>query len=53
MDQEYFKDTKEKVAQFLKQNHAEVLQFVRFQAGEGIEKKEENFADEVMAQING
>lgn len=53
MDQEYFKDTKEKVAQFLKQNHAQVLQFIRFQAGEGIEKKEENFAEEVMAQING
>jgi elongation factor Ts len=53
MDQEYFKDSKEKVSTFLKQNHAEVLQFIRFQAGEGIEKKEENFADEVMAQIKG
>lgn len=52
MDQEYFKDTKEKVSQFLKQNHAKVLQFVRFAAGEGIEKREENFADEVAAQIS-
>ncbi len=53
MDQEYFKDQKEKVANFLKNNKAEVVTFVRFAAGEGIEKKEENFAEEVMAQIKG
>lgn len=53
MDQEYFKDPKEKVANYLKANKASVVSFVRFQAGEGIEKREENFADEVMAQING
>ena len=53
MDQEYFKDPKEKVANFLKNNKAEVVTFVRFAAGEGIEKKEENFAEEVMAQIKG
>lgn len=39
MDQEYFKDPKEKVANFLKNNKAEVVTFVRFAAGEGIEKK--------------
>jgi len=27
--------------------------FQRFEVGEGIEKKQENFADEVMAQVNG
>ena len=53
MDQEYFKDPKEKVAGFLKANKAEIVTFVRFQAGEGIEKREENFAEEVMSQING
>ena len=38
MDQEYFKDPNEKVANFLKANKANVVKFVRFQAGEGIEK---------------
>ena len=53
MDQEYFKDPNEKVASFLKANKANVVKFVRFQAGEGIEKREENFAEEVMSQIKG
>lgn len=53
MDQEYFKDPNEKVANFLKSNKANIVTFVRFQAGEGIEKREENFAEEVMAQIKG
>lgn len=52
MDQEYFKDPKEKVSNYLKQNKASVISFVRFQAGEGIEKREDNFAEEVMAQVN-
>jgi elongation factor Ts len=52
MDQEYFKDPKEKVSNYLKNNKAEVVSFVRFKAGEGIEKKEDNFAEEVMAQVN-
>ncbi|HIB62675.1 MAG TPA: elongation factor Ts, partial [Methylococcaceae bacterium] len=30
-----------------------VIRFERFEVGEGIEKKEENFADEVMAQVRG
>ena len=30
-----------------------IRRFVRFERGEGIQKKEENFADEVMKQING
>jgi elongation factor Ts len=29
-----------------------VIRFSRFEVGEGIEKKEENFAEEVMAQVN-
>lgn len=32
---------------------ATVNNFVRYEVGEGIEKKQENFADEVMAQVNG
>ena len=51
LDQEYFLEPKTKVSQFLKDNKAEVVTFVRFQTGEGIEKREENFAEEVAAQM--
>ena len=36
---------------FLKKAGAKVLSFVRINVGEGIEKKEENFAEEVMKQV--
>ena len=47
VDQVYFKDGKAKVQAFLKDNNAEVLSFVRYGLGEGIEKKVEDFAEEV------
>lgn len=53
LDQEFFLDPKAKVSGYLKDNKAEVVRFVRFQTGEGIEKREENFAEEVMSQIKG
>lgn len=53
LDQEFFLDPKMKVANFLKDNKVELVSFVRFQTGEGIEKREENFAEEVMSQIKG
>jgi len=53
LDQEFFLDPKMKVANFLKDNRVELVSFVRFQTGEGIEKREENFAEEVMSQIKG
>ena len=40
-----------KVSELLKQKDADVVEFARFEKGEGIEKKEENFAEEVMKQI--
>lgn len=40
-----------KVSQLLKEKDAEVVEFARFEKGEGIEKKEENFAEEVMKQL--
>lgn len=40
-----------KVSHFVQQKKARVLSFVRYQVGEGIEKKTENFAEEVMAQV--
>ena len=53
VDQEYFMDTNKKVSQVLKENNSEVLTFVRYAVGEGIEKREENFAEEVAKQMNG
>lgn len=51
-DQEFFLVTKKSVTQYLKEEKAEVKSFVRFQVGEGMEKKEEDFAAEVAAQMN-
>lgn len=51
MDQEYFLIPKTKVAQFLKENKCSVVEFIRFQAGEGLEKREDDFAAEVAAQM--
>ncbi len=52
-DQEFFLESKKSVSQFLKENNAEVESFVRYAVGEGMEKREENFAEEVMSQIKG
>lgn len=49
--QPFIKDPSMTVAQLLKSKGAEVINFVRFEVGEGIEKKEENFAAEVAAQM--
>ncbi len=51
--QPFVKDPDQTVADLLKAKGAKVLSFHRFEVGEGIEKKEENFADEVMAQVRG
>ncbi len=51
VDQEYVKDPEQTISKLLKANDAEVLAFARFQLGEGIEKKQEDFAAEVMSQI--
>lgn len=51
LGQPYVKDPNVKVSQLLKEKNAEVLSFVRFEVGEGIEKKEDNFVEEVMAQV--
>lgn len=47
MDQIFWKDGKSKVSQVLKEAKTDVVDFVRFAVGEGIEKREENFAEEV------
>ena len=49
--QPFVKDDKISVGKLLDKAGARVTSFVRFEVGEGIEKKQENFADEVMKQI--
>ena len=49
--QPFVKDDKVSVGKLLDKAGAKVTSFVRFEVGEGIEKKQENFADEVMKQI--
>ncbi len=53
VDQLFFKDQDIKVQKVLDAAKTEVLSFVRYQVGEGIEKKEDNFAEEVMNQTFG
>jgi len=53
LGQPFVKDDKQTVAQVLKGANARVLRFVRYEVGAGIEKKQENFAAEVMAQVRG
>ena len=51
VDQEFIKDPDQTVAQYL--GNGKVLDMVRFQVGEGMQKREENFAEEVAAQMKG
>lgn len=51
--QPFVKDPDQTVEDLLKSAGASVKRFVRFEVGEGKEKKEENFAEEVMAQVKG
>ena len=52
VEQEYIKDSSMTVEKFVKDNGGEVLSMVRYAVGEGIEKRQENFAEEVAAQMN-
>lgn len=51
LDQPFVKDGDMTVEKFLKENNATIKKFVRYEVGEGIEKKEDNFVEEVMSQI--
>ncbi|WP_050635730.1 translation elongation factor Ts [Candidatus Stoquefichus sp. SB1] len=51
VDQAFIKDSDQTVAQYL--GNGKVLDMVRFEVGEGMEKREENFAEEVAAQMKG
>lgn len=53
LGQPFVKDPDMSVEKYLAQSGARVIQFERFEVGEGLEKRTENFADEVMAQVRG
>ena len=51
VEQEYVKDPSKTVGVYLSSNNCSLVNMVRYEVGEGIEKREENFAEEVMAQM--
>jgi elongation factor Ts len=53
LGQAFVKDQDTTVEKLLKQAGARVLRFARVEVGEGVEKRTENFAEEVMAQVRG
>ncbi len=53
VEQEFVKDSDIKVGKLVADKGAKIVRFARFEKGEGIEKKEENFAEEVAKQIKG
>jgi elongation factor Ts len=53
LSQPFLKDSDVTVEAMLKEKGATAISYIRYMVGEGIEKKEENFAEEVMAQVSG
>jgi len=53
LDQAFVKNSDQKVGEFVKSTGGTFKEFIRYAVGEGIEKREENFADEVMNQVQG
>ena len=53
VDQGFIKENKMKVNKYVESKGSKIISFVRYEVGEGMEKREENFADEVMKQIKG
>ena len=51
VEQAFVKDPEMKVSKLVESKGAKIVRFARFEKGEGIEKKEENFAEEVMKQL--
>ena len=51
VDQPFVKDSDQTVQQYLDTKDAKLVNFDRFELGEGMEKREENFADEVLGQV--
>ncbi|UII57440.1 translation elongation factor Ts [Cytobacillus spongiae] len=51
LDQSFVKNPDQKVRQFVESKGGTVREFVRYEVGEGLEKREDNFAEEVMSQV--
>ncbi len=52
LEQEFVKEPGKKVGQYVKEAGSAVVTFIRYGVGEGMQHREDNFADEVMSQIN-
>jgi elongation factor Ts len=52
INQSYIKDGSLKISALLEKSNAKVLNMIRYEVGEGIEKRSDNFAEEVMNQLN-
>ena len=53
VEQEFVKDPDQTVGKLVEAKGAKIVRFARFEKGEGLQKREENFAEEVAKQING
>ena len=53
LDQAFVKNSDQKVRDFVKSTGGSLVEFTRYAVGEGIEKREDNFAEEVMSQVKG
>ena len=53
VEQEFIKDSSLSVGNYAKNNNCSIVKMVRYEVGEGIEKRNDDFAAEVMNQING
>ncbi len=53
LDQAFVKNSDQKVGEFVKSTGGTLVEFIRYEVGEGIEKREDNFAEEVMSQVKG
>ena len=51
LEQTFFKDPDLTIKDYLSKNNCELVKFVKFEVGEGMEKRNDNFAEEVMSQI--
>ena len=52
-EQPFIKDGDVSVAKYVANNGGEILKMVRYEVGEGMEKRNDNFAEEVMNQVKG
>ena len=52
-EQAFIKENKVKVNKYVSEKGSKIVKFVRYEVGEGMQKREENFAEEVSKQMNG